>query len=219
MPRRIRIAPARLRRRRTPLAACALLAVLGANACRLEQPSDVERRDLPAASRIPKAPDRYSLGHAPTPALLAQVDIDANPAGSGLPPGRGTSARGATIYAAKCALCHGTRGEGQGPYPRLVGAEPRTGFPFGRDPKIPHTIGNYWPSPTTLYDYIHRAMPLDAPGSLPPDEVYSLVAWLLAENEVVPRTAVIDARSLPQVKMPARPYFVRDDRTGGQGFR
>lgn len=147
------------------------------------------------------------------------MDIDANPAGVGLPPGRGTYERGATVYAGQCASCHGARGEGQGPYPRLVGAEPKNGFPFGRDPKIPHTIGNYWPYATTLYDYIHRAMPLTAPGSLAPADVYSLVAYLLAENEVVPRSAVIDATSLPTVQMPARRHFVPDDRSGGPGFR
>ncbi len=196
-----------------------LSVMLLGGACRLEQPGDGEGRALPAATRTPRPPDRFGLGHTPTAAQLARVDIDANPAGDGLPPGRGTYARGQTLYTQQCALCHGARGEGQGPYPRLIGAEPRTGFPFGRDPKIPHTIGNYWPYATTLYDYIHRAMPLTAPGSLPPDDVYSLVAYLLAENAVVPRTAVIDARSLPVVQMPARRHFVPDDRSGGQGFR
>ena len=87
-------------------------------------------------------------------------------------------------------------------------------FPFDRDPSIPKTVGNYWPYATTLYDYVHHAMPYDAPGSLTPDETYAVVAWILAENGVVPRTAVIDARTLLLVRMPARRHFVPDDRSG-----
>ena len=100
-----------------------------------------------------------------------------------------------------------------------MGAEPRTGFPFGTDAKIPKTIGNYWPYATTVYDYVHRAMPFNAPGSLKPDEVYALVAYLLAENQVTQRNAVMNAQTLPQVQMPARAHFVLDDRKGGQPFR
>jgi len=100
-------------------------------------------------------------------------------------------------------------------YPKLIGREPRSDFPFGRDPKIVKTIGNYWPYSTTVFDYVRRAMPLTAPGSLSSNEVYDLVAYLLAENGIIPRDAVIDQRSLPAVKMPARDRFVRDDRTGG----
>jgi len=92
-------------------------------------------------------------------------------------------------------------------------------FRFGTDVKLVKTTGNYWPYATTLYDYIHRAMPFAAPGSLQPNEVYALVAFLLAENRIIPRTAVMDARTLPAVRMPARDHFVRDDRTGGRGFR
>jgi cytochrome c len=81
------------------------------------------------------------------------------------------------------------------------------------------TIGNYWPYSTTVYDYVHRAMPFNAPGSLTPNETYALVAWLLAENEVIPRDAVMNAQTLPKVQMPARSHFVLDDRRGGQPFR
>ena len=161
----------------------------------------------------------YDLGRPATTADIAPLDIDVNPAGAGLPAGQGTYEQGAQVYAAKCAVCHGPNGEGNGPNPRLIGAEPRQGFPFGTDPKIPKTIGNYWPYATTLYDYVHRAMPLPAPGSLTPDETYGLVAYLLAENQVVPRTAVMDAQTLPKVVMPARSHFVPDDRNGGNGFR
>ena len=188
-------------------------------ACRLEKPGDVDGQGLPVASAATRLPERLGLGTPATAAALARVDIDVNPAGAGLPPGDGDAARGATVYAAKCGACHGVKGEGQGPYPRLIGTESLAGFPFGTDAKIPKTIGNYWPYATTLYDYVHRAMPLTAPGSLAPAEVYSLVAFLLAENRVIPGNAVINASTLPRVQMPARSHFVLDDRKGGQPFR
>lgn len=103
-------------------------------------------------------------------------------------------------------------------YPALVGVEPRD-FSFDDDPKIAKTIGNYWPYATTLFDYMQRTMPLTAPGSLQPNELYALVAFLLAENQVIPRDAVMDAASLPAVRMPSRDRFVPDTRTGGSSFR
>lgn len=145
-------------------------------------------------------------------------DIDVNPAGVGLPQGRGTHASGARVYARECASCHGAQGEGIPPNPKLVGVEPRE-FVFGRDPKAGKTIGNYWPYATTLYDYINRAMPFATPGSLSADDLYGVVAWLLAENQIIERTAVMDRETLPKVRMPARDRFVRDDRTGGPAFR
>ena len=81
------------------------------------------------------------------------------------------------------------------------------------------TIGNYWPYATTLYDYLHRAMPLDRPGSLAPDQLYSLVAYLLWRNELIADTAVIDRETLPHVLMPAHDRFVVDDRKGGAETR
>ena len=189
------------------------------SACGSGKPAEVDEGAVPSASRSVRAPARFSLGTPATREKLALVDIDANPAGAGLPAGEGTAAQGAPIFAQKCALCHGVKGEGAGPYPKLIGAEPRSGFPFGTDSKIPKTIGNYWPYATTVYDYVHRAMPFTAPGSLKPNEVYSLVAYLLAENEVIPRNAVMNAQTLPKVQMPARAHFVPDDRKGGQPFR
>lgn len=174
---------------------------------------------LPAVAHFRRAPEQLDLGRAPDPRQLAAIDIDANPAGVGLPAGQGTDAQGAPIFARKCAFCHGPHGEGLGPYPKLIGPEPKHGFPFGRDPKVVKTIGNYWPYSTTVYDYVHRAMPFNAPGSLTPDETYSIVAYLLAENEVIPRDAIMNAQTLPKVQMPARSHFVLDDRRGGQPFR
>jgi cytochrome c len=122
------------------------------------------------------------------------------------------------VYASKCAICHGTKGEGLPPNPRLIGREPRD-FSFADDRTLVKTVGNFWPYATTLFDYTRRAMPQTAPGSLTPDETYGVVAWILAENEIIPRDLVIHAASLPKVMMPARDRFVRDDRTGGAGFR
>jgi cytochrome c len=157
-------------------------------------------------------PATFGIGRPATPAEIGAIDIDIGPDGAGLPSGRGTAAEGAAIYATRCAGCHGKTGR-EGPNDVLVGRLTGEGFPFSRDPKLPHTIGNYWPYATTVFDYIRRAMPPDAPGSLKDDEVYALVAHLLALNELIPADAVMDATTLPKVKMPARDRFVPDQRT------
>ena len=166
----------------------------------------------PQASRgTTKEPASFGIGRPATPAEIAALDIDVGPDGAGLPPGRGTSADGAPIYAARCAGCHGKTGK-EGPNDVLVGRLPGDAFPFARDPRAPKTIGSYWPYATTAFDYIRRAMPPDAPGSLQDNEVYGLVAYLLFLNELIPADAVIDASSLPKVTMPARVHFVPDTR-------
>ena len=183
---------------------------------------------LPADVRAaPEAPARFGVGRAATAAEVAAWDIDIGPDGKGLPPGSGTVAQGASVFAAKCAACHGPAGEGQvgappagtPAAPRLVGRDPREGFPFGQDPKLVKTVGNYWPYATTVFDYVRRTMPLTAPGSLTNNEVYAVVAFLLAENEVIEKTAVMNSGTLPAVRMPARDKFVVDDRKGGAGFK
>jgi len=183
---------------------------------------DTARQAVAPAPALPApaVPERFgSIGRAATTAEIAAWNIDANAAGVGLPAGRGTYAQGAGLFAAKCAACHGAHGEGIAPFPKLIGRDPREGFPFGQDAKYAKTIGNYWPYATTVYDYINRAMPFTAPGSLRPDEVYSLVAYLLAENEIIGRGAALDARALRAIRMPAHDRFVADNRTGGAGFR
>lgn len=92
-------------------------------------------------------------------------------------------------------------------------------FPFATDTAAVATVGNYWPYATTLYDYIHRAMPLTTPGSLTPHEVYAVAAFILARNDIIPSAKVLSARTLPLVRMPARNRFIPDDRTGGRGVR
>lgn len=167
----------------------------------------------PAAQVRPSpAPAPLGIGRPATAEEIARWDIDIGPDGATLPPGRGTATEGEAIYAARCASCHGKSGR-EGPNDVLVGRHAEQGFSFARDPRLPRTIGNYWPYATTVFDYIRRAMPPDAPGSLKDDEVYALVAQLLAWNEVIPTDAVMDARTLPKVVMPARDRFVPDART------
>ena len=187
--------------------AASLCLAVGGGACTVEQKSGSESR-----------PATFGFGRQATDAEIKACDIDVMPDGAGLPPGSGTAAQGAVIFAKKCAMCHGATGR-EGPFNRLVGREPREGFPFGRDPKLERTVGNYWPYATTVYDYINRAMPLPAPGSLTPEEVYSLVAWLLVQNGIIPADAVMNAQTLPLVKMPARDRFVEDNRQGGPEIR
>jgi cytochrome c553 len=188
--------------------AAALLALALVGACR----SDDRREGRP------DVPARLDLGRPASAEEIGVWNIDVMPDGTGLPPGSGTTSQGAAIYAHKCAACHGRTGT-EGPFDRLVGREPRQGFPFGRDPRYPRTLGNYWPYATTLYDYLNRAMPLNTPGSLTPDEVYSLVAFLLWQNEIVTETALMNAQTLPQVVMPAHDRFVLDNRRGGSEIR
>ena len=160
----------------------------------------------------------YGLGRAATPAEVAALNIDVGPDGEGLPSGSGTAALGADIYQQKCAMCHGPKGLGMPPaFPLIISRDPKAeGFKFASDPKLPKSIGNYWPDASTVFDYVRRAMPLLQPGSLTNDEVYALTAYLLAANEVIPMSATLDSASLMQVKMPYRDKFVADDRRGGK---
>jgi cytochrome c len=191
---------------------------MGLGACR--EPAPAPRADAPAPAEagttVTREGPRYGLGRPARAEEITAVDIDVGPDGAGLPPGRGTAVKGAAVYQQKCAMCHGQKGEGMSTvYPALIGRDPRQGFPFGTDWKIVKTVGNYWPYSTTLFDYVRRAMPYAAPGSLTSDEVYALTAHLLAANEIIPANAALDAASLVAVKMPAHDRFVPDDRRGG----
>lgn len=201
--------------RGAPLLIVAAL-VVAAMACGSEAARDSARGEVRAA-RV--HPDRFGVGRPATASEIAAIDIDINPRGEGLPPGRGTWQEGATVYAAKCAVCHGPKGEGTTPPNAALVGRSHADFLFAGDPRAVKTVGNYWPWATTLFDYIRRAMPQTAPGSLTADETYAVIAWLLAENDIITRDRVIDATSLPAVVMPARDRFVKDDRTGGAGFR
>ena len=167
------------------------------------------------------APPRYDVGRVASAQEIATLDVDVGPDGAGLPPGRGTVAKGAELFALKCAACHGPGGAGIPPlYPALVGRNPRAAeFGFANDPTLSRTIGDYWPYGTTVFDYVRRAMPFTAPGSLTNDEVYSLTAYLLATNDVIPMNATLDSASLTRVRMPSEKRFVRDNRRGGAEVR
>lgn len=155
------------------------------------------------------------IGRTATPEEIAKIDLDVMPDGRGLPDGRGTAAEGAKVYAAKCASCHGANGQG-GSADRLVDRESGKNWDFATNPKLVKTVGNYWPYATTLFDYTQRAMPFMQPGTLTPDETYSLVAHILALNKIVPEDAVMDRTTLPKVVMPSRDKFVIDNRKGGK---
>ena len=142
-----------------------------------------------------------NLGKPIDPAEITAWDISILPDGTGLPPGSGTPAQGATIYAQKCLMCHGPNGKG-GPYGAVVGGGPLTG------PGSVKTIANFWPYSTTVFDFIRRAMPWQQPRTLTNDEVYALTAYILALNKLIGENDEMNAKTLPKVKMPNRDGFI-----------
>lgn len=157
---------------------------------------------LPLAAQSPT----YGLGRAPSQDEIKSWDMAVGPEGKELPPGSGSAAEGAKIYAAQCAACHGKTGK-EGPNDVLVGGQGTL-----NTSKPVKTIGSYWPYATTVWDYINRAMPYNKPGSLKPDEVYSLTAYLLTLNGIIKEGDVMNAKTLPEVKMPNRNGFIGDPR-------
>lgn len=144
---------------------------------------------------------RLGLGQTPTAEQIRGWDIDVRADGAGLPAGSGSVAQGQVIYQARCLACHGEKGE-KGTAPRLAGGQ---GTLATNTPVL--TVGSYWPYATTLYDYIHRAMPIDSPQSLTPGEVYAVTAYTLYLNGIVKADAVLDAASLAAIQMPNRNGF------------
>jgi S-disulfanyl-L-cysteine oxidoreductase SoxD len=147
----------------------------------------------------------FGIGRAATPAEIAGWDIDVRADGRGLPPGHGSVREGEKIFAETCAPCHGAKGEGK-PADRLVG-----GFGTLATSKPVRTVGSYWPYATTLFDYVRRAMPFNAPQSLTADQIYAVSAYILYLNNIVGEDTVLDAGSLPQVRMPNRDGFTSPD--------
>lgn len=152
----------------------------------------------------------YGLGRPVTPEEIRRLDISISPSGEGLPPGSGTGERGKAVFAAQCARCHGATGR-EGPEDVLVGG---IGSLASANPQ--KTVGSYWPYATTLFDYVRRAMPFDRPGVLSADEVYSVVAYVLQLNGIVSASDVVDAETLPKIRMPNRDGFVPDERAVGK---
>jgi S-disulfanyl-L-cysteine oxidoreductase SoxD len=156
---------------------------------------------LPSPS-LAQAPDYKNVGRAPTDAELRGWDIAVGPEGKELPSGHGTAKEGAALYAKKCTACHGQKLEGSQFGPALIGGKGSL-----NTTKPLRTVGSYWAFATTLYDYINRAMPRNAEGTLSPDEVYALAAFLLYKNDIIKEAVVMDQKSLPKVQMPNRHGF------------
>ncbi|MFW7347395.1 MAG: c-type cytochrome [Pigmentiphaga sp.] len=157
---------------------------------------------VPAASQA----GYENLGRHLSKEELAGWDIDVSIDGKGLPRGKGTVSQGEKVYQAMCVACHGVKLEG-GLGPALAG-----GVGSLTTDKPLKTIGSYWPYATTLFDYIRRAMPFQAPQSMSNDDVYGVTAYLLHKNGILPANATVDAASLAKVKMPNRDNFYVDDR-------
>ncbi|MBN3762037.1 cytochrome c [Burkholderia sp. Ac-20365] len=176
---------------------CALLA-----ACS----TSYEARQPALNAELSKSAD--AIGTPISDADIAAWNIDVAPDGHGLPAGSGDVAMGGRIFAARCATCHGAKGEG------LIGDQLIGGRGTLTSANPKRTVGSYWPYATTLFDYIRRAMPYNAPQSLSADEVYAVSAWILNQNGIVPDDARLDAHSLAAVHMPNRDGFVSDPRPG-----
>jgi cytochrome c len=146
----------------------------------------------------------YDFGRPATPEKITLWDTDVRPDGKGLPEGSGTVAHGKDVFADNCAARHGEKGQG-GPKDRLVGGEGA----LASDNPI-KTVGSFWPYATTLFDYIHRAMPYQAPGSLSVDDTYAVAAYILSLNGVLPADGKLDQTTLPKVEMPNRNGFIPD---------
>jgi len=159
----------------------------------------------------------YRVGRTPTPEEIQAWDIAISPTGKELPSGQGTAKEGAVLYVRKgCAGCHGATGSG-GPAPTLISRKgAQAGPPMPSMPSMPclapcvndaNAMAVHSPFATTIWDYINRGMPLGKEGSLTSNEVYALTAFLLFKNDIIKEDEVMDARSLPAVKMPNRDGF------------
>ena len=153
-----------------------------------------------------RAQERYGIGRPATAAEIAGWNIDIDRDGNNLPPGSGSVSQGRKVFDQQCASCHGAKGEG-GLGDKLVGGQGTLATP-----KPVRTVGSYWPYAPTLFDYIRRAMPQNAPQSLSDEEVYALSAYILNLNGLLPADATLDAKTLSAIKMPNRSMFVGDPR-------
>jgi len=159
---------------------------------------------LAACAALPAQSQNYkNVGRTPTPEEIQGMDIAIGTDGKELPPGSGNAKIGARLFAEKCVACHGEKLEGSAQAPALAGGK---GTLTSLHPKL--TTGSYWPFATTIFDYVRRAMPRYQEGSLKPDEVYSLTAFILYSNDIIKEDYVIDAATLPKIVMPNRNGFI-----------
>jgi cytochrome c len=148
---------------------------------------------------------KYGVGRTPTAVEVRALDISIAPQGDELPPGRGTAKEGAELFKEKgCFVCHGEAGIGD----LAPALQSKTGqdVPIWKRERI---LPLRAPFATIVWDFIHRGMPLGNEGSLAPDEVYALTAYLLFLNKVIPEDQVLDKQSLPKVKMPIGDDYAR----------
>ena len=146
------------------------------------------------------------IGRAATEQEVAGWNIDIPVDGEDAPPGSGTAAEGQSIYDNACAACHGVFGEGKGRYPGVMGGE---GTLDSSDPE--KTVGSYWPYATTLWDYIHRAMPFGNAQSLSNDQTYAVTAYVLYLNDIIGFEETVNADNIADIEMPNRDGFIRPD--------
>ncbi|MGF1562409.1 MAG: c-type cytochrome [Geminicoccaceae bacterium] len=150
--------------------------------------------------------DYSVLGTEATGEQIAAWDIDVRPDGHGLPEGSGSAEQGEELYLEQCAYCHGEFGEGIDRYPVLMGGE---GTLDTEDPF--KTVGSYWPYASTLWDYIHRAMPFGQAQTLSVDDTYAISAYVLYLNDLVEFDEVLDQDTFTQVEMPNAEGFILPD--------
>jgi S-disulfanyl-L-cysteine oxidoreductase SoxD len=155
---------------------------------------------------LAQTPDYKNIGRTPTQEEIQAWDISIGPDGKGLPPGQGSAKDGASIFAAKCAVCHGDQGQGGKIGPRVVGGIADTETLASLRPV--RSVGGYWPYATTVWDFIRRAMPRGQSGTLTPNEVYAVTAFILWKSGIIQEGDVLDAKTLPKVQMPNRNGFV-----------
>jgi cytochrome c len=172
---------------------------------------------FPLAASAQVQNPHYGFGAPATPDELAAF-FSIPPDGRGLPPGSGNAANGAKVYAAACAACHADHLEGNPA--KDIGGDKLIGGRGTLATKTPvKTVESYWPYATTLFDYVKRSMPFNAPGSLSNDDAYSVVAYILSEAKIIKATDTIDAKTLPKVVMPNKDGFEPDPRPEVQLYR
>jgi cytochrome c len=155
---------------------------------------------------VEAASQTYGVGRKPSEEEIRALGVTVAPDGSGLPEGQATAADGKAVFAQKCARCHGEKGQGN-IGPALVGGQGTLATA-----KPVKTVGSFWPHATSVWNYVKRAMPFDQPGLLSHKEVYAVVAYILQLNGIVGEREVINAKSLPKIKMPNRDGFIPDPR-------
>ena len=153
-----------------------------------------------------QAQGAYGIGQTATAPEIAGWNIDIDRDGHNLPPASGSVGHGREVYDQQCAACHGAKGEGG------IGDQLDGGQGTIATPKPVRTVGSYWPYAPTLFDYIRRAMPQNAPQSLDNNDVYAVSAYILNLNGLLPADATLNGKTLSAIKMPNRNMFVGDPR-------